>query len=504
MSDLPPGWEWVPLGEVGEWSGGGTPSKSNSAFWVDGTVPWISPKDISAPTIVKSTDHITKCALVGSAVRLIPPNSVVIVVRSGILERTVPTAIVPFATTINQDLKALTPHPGISYKWIAHCLRALEGNILGTCRKLGTTVASIDVPRLMQLRIPLAPLAEQRRIVFALEEYLSCLDVGTRIVDESPQRQQQLDSCLLEYAVTGKLSTPMATDGSASKLIEQSQSLVSGYYKPRPATARRLPDAASRILGKATIPISWKWAEWGQLGLSKNGAPFPSSDYQQGGVRLIRPGNLDASGFVSWASSGTTKNLPESYARKHPSLIVPAGSLIMNLTAQSLKDNFLGRTCMKLDPEPALLNQRLAWLKPVLMSRRYLWLVFRSPLFRKFVNRLNSGSLIQHIHTWQVEKFIVPVPPLEEQMRIIARHEELSSRIKRGSELACASTKRIDVLGKMILAEAFSGRLVPQDPSDEPVAVLLERIKAGRATQPRAKRARRTAKNADPEQESML
>src|SRR3712207_1495683 len=133
MTDLPPGWEWTTLGEVGKWTGGATPSKSNSAFWANGTIPWISPKDVGFSTIAKSVDHITEEALAASSVRLIPPNSIVIVVRSGILERTVPTAIVPFATTLNQDLKALTPYSGISYKWIAHCLRAFEGKIMSEC-----------------------------------------------------------------------------------------------------------------------------------------------------------------------------------------------------------------------------------------------------------------------------------------------------------------------------------------------------------------------------------
>ncbi|MGH3832237.1 MAG: restriction endonuclease subunit S, partial [Pseudonocardiaceae bacterium] len=137
MTDLPQGWEWATLGEVGEWSGGATPSKSNDAFWNNGTIPWISPKDINSPTISQSVDYITESALAGSPVRLIPPNSVVIVVRSGILERTIPSAIVPFATTLNQDLKALTPYSGISYKWIAYCLRAFEKNMLrGLCKSL--------------------------------------------------------------------------------------------------------------------------------------------------------------------------------------------------------------------------------------------------------------------------------------------------------------------------------------------------------------------------------
>jgi len=361
---------------------------------------------------------------------------------------------------------------------------------------------TLSVSKLRPLTVPVPPLAEQHRIVAALDEYFTHLDAGVELIDKFHLRQR-IDSFLLEYAVTGKLSNTLTTDGPASDLITQSRNWVSGHRKVRRLHSRQLPAGASAVLARATIPTSWEWAEWQQLGFSKNGAPFSSSDYQQSGVRLIRPGNLGVCGFVTWAPTNT-ESLPESYAHKHPSLVVPADSLIMNLTAQSLKGNFLGRTCIKLDRDPALLNQRLAWLKPALMNVRYLWLVFRSPLFRMFVNRLNSGSLIQHIHTWQIERFMVPVPPLEEQARIVARYEELSSRIAKANELVRMSTNRVQVLRIEILVQAFSGKLVPQDSTDETALVLLERIKAERAAQPKAKRARRSPKNTNQEQGSLL
>ncbi|MGH3851567.1 MAG: hypothetical protein ACRDRT_18065, partial [Pseudonocardiaceae bacterium] len=126
--------------------------------------------------------------------------------RSGILERTIPSAVVPFATTLNQDLKALTPYPGISYKWVAHCLRAFEKNILSDCRKSGTTVASIDVARLMRLKIPLAPLTEQLRIVDSLDASLSHLDAVCDSIDAASQKIQPLEfSTIME--VVGEVET---------------------------------------------------------------------------------------------------------------------------------------------------------------------------------------------------------------------------------------------------------------------------------------------------------
>ncbi len=503
MTDLPPGWEWAPLDEIADVRLGRQRSPKNHTgnqmrrYLRAANVGWDGLRLDDAKMMNFTDDEVKTYRLeYGDIVVSEASGSPGEVGKPALWRGEIEECC------LQNTLIRVRSSGAVEPAYLLNFLRteALRGAFAERSRGVG--IHHLGSTRLAKWMIPLPPLSEQRRIVATLEQHLSCLDEGTRIAENSSLRQQQLENVLLEYAVTGKLSSSMTTDGSASELVAQSRDRVSACQKPRPATARKLPHAASLALGKAALPGSWKWAEWGQLGLSQNGIPFPSSDYQQSGVRLIRPGNLTASGFIDWASKNT-RNLPESYALKHSSLIVPADSLIMNLTAQSLKDNFLGRTCMKIDREPALLNQRLAWLKPAMMNSRYLWLVFRSPLFRRFVDQLNSGSLIQHINTWQVEKFMVPVPPIEEQIRIVERHAELSDRIRRGSELARAFISRVDILRNEILADVSYGRLVPQDSSDEPATVLLERIKTERVAPRKSNRDRLKAKRINPGQESM-
>lgn len=174
MSD----WPKVRLGELGAWYGGGTPSKNRPDFWAEGTFPWLSPKDMGPETLSGTRDQITQAAVDGSAARLISANSVAVVVRSGILERKLPVAVVPFVTTINQDMRALLPGPGVSPGWVAWALRAHEQQLLDTCRKRGTTVASLEGRRLMDFSIPLPDLHMQRRIVAILEHHVSRLDAA--------------------------------------------------------------------------------------------------------------------------------------------------------------------------------------------------------------------------------------------------------------------------------------------------------------------------------------
>lgn len=190
---------WVPvrLGDIGTWFGGGTPSKSRAEYWQGGTIPWISPKDMGPMVLTGTQDHVTEAAVRGSSTRMIPAGSVAIVVRSGILERTVPIAIVPFAATLNQDMKAVAPVSDVDPRWVAWGMRAAEQRILAECRKAGTTVASIETSRLMDLAIPVPPRNEQEELIDLLEDRLGALEGVVQALESVMRRERLLRQGLL-------------------------------------------------------------------------------------------------------------------------------------------------------------------------------------------------------------------------------------------------------------------------------------------------------------------
>jgi len=177
-NELPKGWATAPLGVCGTWYGGGTPSKFNDAYWSGGTIPWISPKDMKRLRISDSEDHISTLALQETNVKAFPQGTVLIVIRSGILSRTLPVAVAEAEATMNQDLKGLLPSEGIESTYVAYFLQAEERDILRQCSKHGTTVASIDTTALHSYMLRFAPLQEQRRIVAKIEELFSDLEAG--------------------------------------------------------------------------------------------------------------------------------------------------------------------------------------------------------------------------------------------------------------------------------------------------------------------------------------
>lgn len=505
MTDLPPGWEWATLGEMAS-------SVKNGIFV---SRPGTDPDGVpilrinSVRTMQLKLDDIRYSEKNIDELReqdaLLFPGDLLFTRYSGSREYVGVCARVPEgAGTLTYPDKLIRARvPIINSKYLAAAF-ASPGVRSSVEAVLRTTAGQVGISgsALKNIRIPIAPLAEQRRIVAALEDHFSRIDAATRIVGSAPSVRFALEQAIFEAAVTGQLSNRRADDTSVDMSLEKAKSRLVNTVSGGSRRIRDLPPRATSLLATEKIPDAWRWVEWGQIGHSRNGVAFPSVDYADQGIRLIRPGNLGADGRVAWHPKAT-RYLPEVYAEHRIDLVVPGRALIMNLTAQSLKDQFLGRTCLKVEDGPALLNQRLAWLEPATGDVEYLLLVFRSPIFRRFVDELNTGSLIQHIHTWQVDKFMIPLPPVEEQRRIIVSVDELLTKITRGISLITITSRRAENLRRSLLSDAFAGRLVSQDPDDEPASVLLERIRAERAVQPKSKRTRRT-KEHDTTQETLL
>lgn len=156
--DLPKGWKWVRLGDLTYQLGGGTPSKQEPKFWNKPEVLWVSPKDMKFDRITDSIDKISPIALKESKAKIIPKNSLLIVHRSGILQRTIPVGINDVECTINQDLKAFVPFIDSLTDFIWVNFKARENEFLHNYVKDGVTVQSLKTELLHLIPTPLPPL----------------------------------------------------------------------------------------------------------------------------------------------------------------------------------------------------------------------------------------------------------------------------------------------------------------------------------------------------------
>lgn len=252
---LPSSWATVKLSEVGTWRGGGTPNKANPAFWTDGTIPWVSPKDMKQPRLSTAQDLITESAVKSSATNLVAEGSVLLVTRSGILAHSLPVAVNLVPVALNQDIKAVTPYSITDGDFLYLIFRYFERDILNACRKGGTTVHSIEFPALQNFTIPLPPLPEQKRIVAKIEELFSELEAGEASLRKARRQLGVYRQSLLKQAFEGKLTQKWRTQNGASDSTKN----PTWETLPDLKTRRDVPDIVQipELLEDVSLPKGW-------------------------------------------------------------------------------------------------------------------------------------------------------------------------------------------------------------------------------------------------------
>ncbi|HCU0431190.1 TPA: restriction endonuclease subunit S [Serratia marcescens] len=334
-----------------------------------------------------------------------------------------------------------------------HFIDSISGLVQGA---LYPAAKSSDV---QSYEFPLPPLAEQKIIAEKLDKLLAQVDSTKARLEQIPQILKRFRQAIMASAVEGKLNN------SDSK--------------------------------------KWKLTKVEDLVRIVNGKSFPSTDYQNNGVKLLRPGNLHKSGIVVWTEKNTTY-LPKHWVMKRPELSLKGGVLLMNLTAQSLKDEFLGRVCiLNESDEVVLLNQRIsAFTSDVKYNIiPYLFIYFRSPQFRNYIDTLDSGTLIKHLNIKDIKSYSLKLPSAEEQLEIVRRVEQLFAYADTIEKQANNALTRVNNLTQSILAKAFRGELTAQWRAESPdlisgensASALLEKIKAKRAGSSGKKNSRKKA-----------
>ena len=157
----------VLIRDIAEVVGGGTPRKSVQKYF-GGGIPWVTPKDMKRWIIGESEVSLTLEGVENSPAKIVPPGSVLLVVRSGVLKHTLPVAVTTAPVTLNQDMKALVPSSAVDGGYLARLVKARQAEVLGWVR--ATTADNFPIEKLLDLRIDLPQVDEQRRIAAILDQ----------------------------------------------------------------------------------------------------------------------------------------------------------------------------------------------------------------------------------------------------------------------------------------------------------------------------------------------
>lgn len=213
-------WEEKKLGEVGLWLGGGTPSTSREEYWDNGNILWITSKDMKSAVIEDTLMKVNEIGVKNSSANYIEKPAILVVMRSGILRRTFPVAMVKKPFTVNQDLKAIVPDKD-DLEFLFWMLLSNERRILDSCMKNGTTVESINSNALKAFAFKCPTLPEQHEIVRFINDLLARERAAQQAAEQALASIDLMKKSILARAFRGELGTNKASEASALELLKQ-------------------------------------------------------------------------------------------------------------------------------------------------------------------------------------------------------------------------------------------------------------------------------------------
>jgi len=359
--------------------------------------------------------------------------------------------------------------------------------------------SSINQTNLKKVRVPLPPLLEQNRIVLRIEELLSYLENGVASLERARANLKRYRASVLKAAIEGKLTEDWRAKNPpsepASQLLErilterrrrwEEKQLVKfaekGRTPPKNWKGKYKEPVKPDTTNLPSLPNGWCWvtveqlASWEDYSITDGpfGSNLKTSHYTSSGPRVIRLQNIGDGKFIDERAYISKEHYDVLY--KHH---VDAGDIVIAL----LGDN-LPRACIIPDwVVPAIVKADCVRFSPnrSIINPKYLIFALNASQTRKKASTMIQGVGRPRLNLQKVKSVVIPLPPVDEQDEIVSDAEQKLSIIEGIESQLNNNLQHSYLLRQAILKRAFEGKLVPQDPNDEPASVLLERIKAER------------------------
>ena len=479
---LPPTWAETDVGSICDVVGGGTPSTKRPDFW-DGGIPWISSADIYGLKDVRPRRSISELAITASATNLIPQGSIVVVTRVGLGK----VALAQEPLCFSQDSQGLLFNSNHLHDlYLAYYLSQAVQSLRHIGR--GTTISGVTKRQLRELPILLPPLPEQRRIVAAIEHHFSRLDAAVASLERAQANLKRYRTSVLKAACDGELVPTEAhlaksegrdyepADQLLARILaerrarwETQESCRGKYKEPVAPDTSNLPD----------LPEGWVWSRFDQVVSTLEGGTAVSATNTRSNRPVLRSSAV-RQGLVDYEDF---RYLPDG-ANQGPDPYIATGDLLFTRLSGTLE--YVGNCAVvgelrgrKIEfPDRIFRGRCVAGISPTFVQITFA----EKTLRRSLEAKAKSSAGHQRISLSDLREYCVPLPPLAEQRRIVAEVERRLSAIQQAEAAVEANLARAERLRQSILKQAFSGKLVPQNPTDEPASALLDRIRAERET----------------------
>lgn len=426
--DIPESWEWVRLGNIGDWGSGATPNRTTPEYY-NGNIPWLKTGDLNDNYITDIPETITELALAKTSVRLNPIGSVLIAMYGATIGK---LGILKIPATTNQACCACVPFTDIYNEFLFYFL--MSQKVAFVKRGEGGAQPNISKEKIVSTLMPLPPVAEQKRIVEKLRilqpyiDYYAVLEKSDiKLTQSFPEK---LKKSILQYAVQGKLVPQDPADEPASVLLERiraekEQLIKEGKIKRdkhesvifrRDNSYYEKVDGIERCIDDELpfeIPESWEWCRLKSLTENiTSGSRDWAKYYSTTGAAFLRMGNLSKNSFDLRLEHIQRVSIPSKADGTRTSL--QSGDLLFSITGDVgmlglIPDGF----------EKAYINQHTAMIRFLPeMRNKYIPYLLLTDYAQKFYNA-NQHGIKNSFRLDSIGELLVSIPPEKELFRIL-------------------------------------------------------------------------------------
>ena len=438
LSDIPEHWELARIADIFAARSGGTPSTSEDTYW-EGDIPWVSAKDMKTLRIADTQDHISEEAVNASATTLVPPGTVLLVARSGILRHTLPVGLAQCEVAINQDIKGLIPSMElVEPLYFVYWAYGLQAALLTLWRQQGATVESLDFDSVRATTCSLPPLHEQRAIA-------AFLDRETERIDALVERKRRLIERLQEYRTA--LITRTVTRGLPPEAARAAGLDPSPRMKP------------SGVEWLGDVPEHWKLKRLKHVSHVRYGLAEPPPEDPEG-PPIIRATNVKAGRIC-------TVGLLRVCAKAVPggrNAFLAAGEIIVVRSGAYTGDSAIVPPKYEGSVAGYDMVVRVVDGDPCYLA----WQLLGQTVLNAQFHLRSMRAAQPHLNAEDIEEVWITFPPLHEQELLKDYLDNAEGRIAAAAEQATKVIERLQEYRTALITAAVTGKIDVREA--EPVA----------------------------------
>lgn len=431
LFEIPETWRWIKIGEIASIVTKGTTPRGGNVSYLDSGIGFLRAENIAGLDKLEKTTlkYIDENTHKGYLKRSILQANDILITIAGTLGRTAIVRESDLPLNANQAVAMvrLVNSKDLSLIYLIYALNSSEIQSYLTKQRKITAIPNLTLEIIENCLIPLPPLAEQKRIVAKIEELLPLIDryekAWSKLEEFNKRFPEDMQKSLLQMAIQGKLVEQRPEEGTGEELYQQIQAekqvlIKAGKIKKE----KTLPEITEDEM-PFEIPESWKWVRFGNLGSYKKG-PFGSaltkSMFVPKGPNAVKVYE-QKNAIQKDASIGEYYIERAYFENKMSGFEVHPGDIIVSCAGT------IGETYVLPDSiEQGIINQALMRMK--IFKPLYIpyFLMFFDVVLKQNARSGSKGSAIKNIPPFEILKnYLVPIPPLAEQKRIVAKLKEL-------------------------------------------------------------------------------